>query len=56
MVNGDEQARCFNAYKIAFDNEKYIKGFSIFAVGEKSKDKMFYPSKESMNFIKLWYE
>lgn len=56
LVNGDEQARCFNAYKIVFENEKYIKGFSIFAVGEKGKDKMFYPSKESMNFIKLWYE
>lgn len=54
--NNNEQARCFQAYKIAFENKEYIKGFSIFALGENGKDKNFYPSKESKSIISSWYE
>ncbi|MGL6107168.1 glycoside hydrolase family 113 [Romboutsia sp.] len=54
--NDKEQARCFESYKIVFENEDYIKGFSVFAMGEKSKDKLFYPSKESIEVISSWYK
>ncbi|MGL5756200.1 MAG: glycoside hydrolase family 113 [Paraclostridium sp.] len=56
IENNKEQARCFEAYRIVFEDEPYIKGFSIFAVGEKSKDKKFYPSNDSINIIKKWYK
>ena len=54
IENNEEQARCFEAYKNVFGDKDYIKGFSIFAVGEKGQDKNFYPSKESMDVIKEW--
>ena len=55
-VNNDkEQARCFQAYKKVFEKKKYIKGFSVFALGEKGEDKNFYPSKESIEIISDWY-
>ena len=50
-----EQARCFEAYKKVFEHEDFIKGFSVFAVGNKDKDKNFYPSKESRKVIANWY-
>ena len=55
-INDKEQARCFEAYKRVFENKDYIKGFSVFAVGEKGEDKNFYPSKESIEVIKSWYK
>ncbi|MBC6003436.1 cellulase family glycosylhydrolase [Paeniclostridium sp. NSJ-45] len=55
IENDKEQARCFKAYKTVFEDKKYIKGFSIFAVGEKGKDKYFYPSNESIEVISSWY-
>lgn len=33
VENDKEQARCFEAYRIAFEDEPYIKGFSVFALG-----------------------
>ncbi|CEO25436.1 glycoside hydrolase family 113 [Paraclostridium sordellii] len=54
--NNKEQARCFKAYKDVFQDKKYIKGFSVFAVGEKGNDKYFYPSKESIEVISDWYK
>lgn len=55
VENTKEQARCFEAYKIVFEDKNYIKGFSVFAVGKKGKDKYFYPSKESIEIISSWY-
>lgn len=56
IENDQEQARCFEAYRIAFKDEDYIKGFSVFAVGKKGKYKLFYPSNESIKIIKKWYK
>jgi len=56
IENDKEQARCFEAYKEVFENEDYFKGFSVFAVGQKGKDKNFYPSKESIDIISSWYK
>ncbi|HSQ89155.1 glycoside hydrolase family 113 [Romboutsia sp.] len=56
IENDKEQARCFEAYKEAFENEDYLKGFSVFAVGQKGEDKTFYPSKQSIDIISSWYE
>lgn len=55
-VNNKEQARCFEAYKIVFEDKYFINGFSVFAVGQKGKDKNFYPSKESIKIISSWYK
>ncbi len=55
IYNDKEQARCFEAYKKVFEDKNYIKGFSVFAVGEKGNDKNFYPSKESIEVISSWY-
>lgn len=54
-INNKEQARCFEAYKDVFENKEYIKGFSVFALGEKGEDKNYYPSKESIDVISNWY-
>ena len=54
IENNEEQARCFEAYKNVFRDKEYIKGFSLFAVGEKGQDKNFYPSKESIKVISEW--
>lgn len=54
--NGGEQGRCFEAYRNVFENKDYIKGFSVFALGQKGHDKNFYPSSESIDVIFNWYE
>lgn len=54
--NGGEQGRCFEAYRNVFENKDYIKGFSVFALGQKGNDKNFYPSSESIDVISNWYE
>lgn len=53
--NGQEQANCFEAYRRNFEYEEWFLGFSIFAVGEHSSSKMYYPSSESTKVIKQWY-
>lgn len=53
--NNIEQANCFEAYKENFENESWILGFSIFAIGQQGKDKNYYPSNESVKVIKSWY-
>ena len=55
VVDGSEQARCFQAYKNVFEKEPWHLGFSVFAVGEKGINKNYYPSKESEEVIKSWY-
>lgn len=56
VENNKEQARCFEAYRKVFENKKYIKGFSVFALGQKGEDKNYYPSKESVEVISNWYK
>lgn len=55
IVNNQEQANCFDAYRLVFENETWHLGFSIFAIGETSTDKMYYPSGESTEIVKKWY-
>jgi hypothetical protein len=55
IVNNVEQANCFEAYRRTFENEPWMLGFSVFAVGEHSDDKRYYPSDESAVVIKNWY-
>lgn len=54
-VNNKEQANCFEAYRKTFENEPWNLGFSIFAIGETSNDKRYYPSEESTEIIRTWY-
>jgi len=54
-LNDVEQANCFEAYRREFENEPWFLGFSIFAIGEQSNDKHYYPSQESTAVIKNWY-
>lgn len=56
VINGTEQANCFEAYRRNFEYEKWFLGFSIFAVGENGSDKMYYPSSESTAVIKKWFK
>lgn len=55
ISNNQEQANCFEAYKKVFENESWHLGFSIFAIGETSVDKKYYPSEESSEIIRKWY-
>jgi hypothetical protein len=55
IINNSEQSRCFEAYKIAFEKENWNLGFSVFAIGEHSLDKLYYPSDESAKVIRYWY-
>ncbi|CUU45588.1 glycoside hydrolase family 113 [Clostridium beijerinckii] len=55
IVNNKEQANCFEAYRSVFENEPWNLGFSIFAIGETSGDKKYYPSEESAEIIRKWY-
>ena len=54
-INNVEQANCFEAYRQTFENEPWLLGFSVFAVGEHGTDKRYYPSDESTTIIKSWY-
>lgn len=54
-VNNIEQANCFEAYRREFEKESWFLGFSIFAIGENSSDKRYYPSNESTEVIKKWF-
>lgn len=55
IINYQEQANCFEAYRRVFENQSWNLGFSIFAIGKNSVDKRYYPSKESTEIIKKWY-
>ncbi len=54
-INYVEQANCFEAYRRTFESEPWMLGFSVFAVGEHSVDKRYYPSDESTAVIRSWY-
>lgn len=53
--NDTEQANCFAAYRKVFENEQWLLGFSIFAVGQHGEDKNYYPSDESAKILRDWY-
>lgn len=55
VYNNQEQANCFEAYRRVFANEPWNLGFSIFAIGETSNDKRYYPSEETTEIIRNWY-
>lgn len=54
-MNTQEQANCFEAYRVVYEKEPWFLGFSIFAVGNKEKDKMYYPSSDTVEVIKKWF-
>lgn len=56
ITNNVEQANCFEGYRRAFEKESWFLGFSIFAIGENSIDKRYYPSEESTKVINNWYQ
>ncbi|MBC2580474.1 glycoside hydrolase family 113 [Clostridium sp. DJ247] len=56
VMNDVEQANCFEAYRRVFEKESWFLGFSIFAIGEHSSDKHYYPSEESTSVIQNWYK
>lgn len=55
-VSSQAQANCFEAYRQVFEKEPWHLGFSIFAVGERSQDKRYYPGEESKKVINEWYK
>ncbi len=55
IINSTEQANCFEAYRNVFENEPWNLGFSVFAIGEISGDKMYYPGEQSSKIIRTWY-
>lgn len=56
IINNVEQANCFEAYRRSFEKEPWFLGFSVFAIGEQSTDKRYYPSEETTTIIKNWYK
>ncbi|MDV4149902.1 hydrolase [Clostridium sp. AL.422] len=54
-INTQEQANCFEAYRRVYESEPWFLGFSIFAVGNKEDDKMYYPSEETIEVISNWF-
>ncbi|MFA6809167.1 MAG: hydrolase [Eubacteriales bacterium] len=56
IKNDQEQANCFQAYKEVFEKETWNYGFSVFAIGKDDEDKHYYPSNQSAEVIKSWYE
>lgn len=55
-INTQEQANCFEAYRRVYESEPWFLGFSIFAVGNKDEDKMYYPSEETVEVINNWFK
>jgi hypothetical protein len=56
IVNDQEQANGFQAYKEVFEKETWNLGFSVFAVGKIDEFKNYYPSDQSKAIIRSWYE
>lgn len=54
IINGEEQARCFEAYKKVFGNKRWFKGYSVFSIGINNDTHLFYPSPESKKVIENW--
>lgn len=56
IVNDQEQANGFQAYKEVFEKENWNLGFSVFAIGKIDEFKNYYPSEQSKAVIKSWYK
>lgn len=56
ILNEQEQANGFQAYKEVFEKESWNLGFSVFAIGKKDEFKNYYPSDQSINVINSWYK
>lgn len=56
IVNEQEQANGFQAYKEVFEKESWILGFSVFAIGKDDEFKNYYPSDQSIRVISSWYK
>lgn len=56
VVNEQEQANGFQAYKEVFAKEPWNLGFSVFAIGKIDEFKNYYPSDQSKVIIKDWYQ
>lgn len=56
LQNDEEQANCFQAYKEVFERETWNLGFSVFAIGKIDEEKHYYPSDQSIEVIKSWYQ
>lgn len=56
VPNDLEQANCFAAYKEVFENQDWVMGFSVFAIGQHGNDKNYYPSDKAAKVIKSWYK
>nr|WP_207670451.1 hydrolase [Clostridium sartagoforme] len=54
-INNQEQANGFEAYKNVFEDEPWFLGFSYFAIGKEDDEKMYYPSDETVDVIKQWF-
>lgn len=54
VINSKEQGNCFEAYKIAYRDEPWFLGFSLFAIGSQGSDKMYYPGEEATEVIRNW--
>lgn len=54
VINSEEQGKCFEAYKIAYNDDTWFLGFSIFAIGNQEPDKMYYPGEEATSIINNW--
>ncbi|AAK80376.1 hypothetical protein BJV85_001463 [Clostridium acetobutylicum] len=54
VENGEEQARCFEAYRMVFTEDWFL-GFSVFAIGNTNGVKNYYPSNRSKKIIKEWF-
>lgn len=56
ILNEQEQANGFQAYKEVFEKESWNLGFSVFAIGKRDEFKNYYPSDQSINVINSWYK
>ena len=56
ILNEQEQANGFQAYKEVFENVTWNLGFSVFAIGKKDNNKNYYPGVQSIRVINNWYK
>ena len=56
ILNEQEQANGFQAYKEVFEKESWNLGLSVFAIGKKDEFKNYYPSQQSIKVIYSWYK
>ncbi|ARF70783.1 hypothetical protein B7C51_25265 (plasmid) [Paenibacillus larvae subsp. pulvifaciens] len=51
------QANCFQAYKEVFENESWLKGFSVLFIGHDKDENGYFPvGKPAEHWIRSWYK